>query len=119
MQTESLKAAIVRESYEDRAGREVISVKSALDIIDRLAAEQQKDGEWHLCKDEKPEFAGFGKLYWITAVYRATGLRMTRKAYWHGKWAWQNGKDITESWQVVAWRPYTVPEAYREKGAAE
>lgn len=38
--TEKLKAAIMSESYEDRAGRSVISVKSALDIIDRLAAEQ-------------------------------------------------------------------------------
>ena len=35
-----LKAAIMAESYEDRAGRSVISVKSALDIVDRLAAEQ-------------------------------------------------------------------------------
>lgn len=42
MQTliEKLKAAIMAESYEDRAGRSVISVKSALDIVDRLAAEQ-------------------------------------------------------------------------------
>lgn len=38
--TEKLKAAIMAESYEDRAGRSVISVKSALDIVDRLAAEQ-------------------------------------------------------------------------------
>lgn len=37
---EALKAAIMAESYEDRAGRSVISVKSALDIVDRLAAEQ-------------------------------------------------------------------------------
>lgn len=38
--TEKIKAAIVAESYEDRAGRSVISVKSALDIVDRMAAEQ-------------------------------------------------------------------------------
>lgn len=37
---EKLKAAIIAESYEDRAGRSVISVKSALDIAERLAAEQ-------------------------------------------------------------------------------
>ena len=37
---EVLKAAIMAESYEDRAGRSVISVKSALEVIDRLAAEQ-------------------------------------------------------------------------------
>lgn len=36
---EKLKAAIMAESYEDRAGRSVISVKSALEAIDRLAAE--------------------------------------------------------------------------------
>lgn len=42
--TEKLKAAIMAESYEDRAGRSVISVKSALDIVDRLAAEQPKGG---------------------------------------------------------------------------
>lgn len=42
MQTliEKIKAAIMAESYEDRAGRSVISVKSALDAIDRVAAEQ-------------------------------------------------------------------------------
>ena len=40
---EKLKAAIMAESYEDRAGRSVISVKSALDIADRLAAEQPKE----------------------------------------------------------------------------
>lgn len=37
---EKLKAAIMSESYEDRAGRSVISVKSALEAIDRVAAEQ-------------------------------------------------------------------------------
>lgn len=42
---EALKAAIMSESYEDRAGRSVISVKSALDIIDRLAAEQEEKVE--------------------------------------------------------------------------
>lgn len=36
---EKLKAAIMSESYEDRAGRSVISVKSALEAIDRVAAE--------------------------------------------------------------------------------
>ena len=36
---EKLKAAIMSESYEDRAGRSVISVKSALEVIDRLAVE--------------------------------------------------------------------------------
>ena len=45
MQTliEKLKAAIMAESYEDRAGRSVISVKSALEVIDRLAAENPLD----------------------------------------------------------------------------
>ena len=75
---DKIKEGIMSEAYEDRAGRAVISVKGALEIIDRLAAGQ---GGWHLCKDEKPVTEGFGKLYWITAVYRATGLRMTRKAY--------------------------------------
>lgn len=44
MQTliEKIKAAIMAESYEDRAGRSVISVKSALEAIDRLAAEQEE-----------------------------------------------------------------------------
>lgn len=42
---EGLKAAIMAESYEDRAGRSVISVKSALDIADRLAAEQEEKVE--------------------------------------------------------------------------
>ena len=37
---EKLKTSIMSESYEDRAGRSVISVKSALEAIDRLAAEQ-------------------------------------------------------------------------------
>lgn len=36
---EKLKASIMSESYEDRAGRSVISVKSMLDAIDRVAAE--------------------------------------------------------------------------------
>ena len=40
---EKLKAAIMSEAYEDRAGRSVISVKSALEVIDWLAAEQPKD----------------------------------------------------------------------------
>ena len=40
---EDLKVAIMAESYEDRAGRSVISVKSALDIVDRLAAEQEEE----------------------------------------------------------------------------
>lgn len=40
---EKLKASIMSESYEDRAGRSVISVKSALEVIDRLAAEQPKE----------------------------------------------------------------------------
>lgn len=51
---EKLKAAIMSESYEDRAGRSVISVKSALDIVDRLAAEQPKGG-WIYCSEKMPE----------------------------------------------------------------
>lgn len=42
----ALKTAIMAEFYEDRAGRSVISVKSVLDIVDRLAAEQPKNGGW-------------------------------------------------------------------------
>lgn len=73
--TEKLKAAIIAESYEDRAGRSVISVKSALDIVDRLAvidnvekfgtcwpderlaAEQEelKDSGWIPCSERLPE----------------------------------------------------------------
>lgn len=34
---EEIKKGIIAESYEDRAGRSVISVKSALEVIDRLA----------------------------------------------------------------------------------
>lgn len=54
---EKLKAAIMAESYEDRAGRSVISVKSALEAIDRLAAEQTKDGclIWHNAKKPQSE----------------------------------------------------------------
>lgn len=58
---EALKAAIMAESYEDRAGRSVISVKSALDIVDRLAAEQPKGGwipftEREMDEEEKENF---------------------------------------------------------------
>ena len=46
---EQLKAAIIAESYEDgtkeMAYRSVISVKSALEAIDRVAAEQEEQHE--------------------------------------------------------------------------
>lgn len=62
---EKLKAAIMAESYEDgtkeMAYRSVISVKSALDIVDRLAAEQPKGGwipftEREMDEEEKENF---------------------------------------------------------------
>lgn len=37
-----LKENILASSYEDRAGRSVISVKTLMEIIDQLAAEQSK-----------------------------------------------------------------------------
>lgn len=64
MQTliEQLKAAITAESYEDRAGRSVISVKSALDIVDRLAAEQpEEDRRWILCSERMPSSEEYQK----------------------------------------------------------
>jgi len=38
-----LKENILASSYEDRAGRSVISVKTLMEIIDRLAAEQPEN----------------------------------------------------------------------------
>ena len=55
-----LKENIMASSYEDRAGRSVISVKSVLEIIDQLAAEQTNADRLRAMSDE--ELAGLMKM---------------------------------------------------------
>ena len=48
---EKLKEKIMVSCYEDRAGRSVISVKTLMEIIDQLAAEQP---DWIACSEALP-----------------------------------------------------------------
>lgn len=112
MQTvfERLKESIISESYEDRAGRSVISVKSVLDIVDRLAAEQQKDSGWILCSERLPEIAGYEVLATlenaigqrrVTVIFTGYGINPP----WHC-----NHKEFDLAmWKVIAWKPLPAP----------
>ena len=48
-----LKENILASCYEDRAGRSVISVKTLMEIIDRLAAEQPEQPEGYQSREGK------------------------------------------------------------------
>ena len=105
MQTliEMLKAAIMAESYEDRAGRSVISVKSALEAIDRVAAEQPEGSDWILCEENTPKESGY---------YLATRQEISRVrvCYFSGV-EWYADETALYPMCVIAWR--LLPEAYQ------
>lgn len=77
-----------------------------------------KSGLWIPCSDTGllPEIGDYScKKFWIKLCPKGIDHYFFRKAVWDNcqkKWQWENGKNVSTSYEVVAWREIEYPEPY-------
>lgn len=121
---EEIRKGILNESYEDRAGRSVVSAKSVMQVIDRLAA----GGGWKFCSSGMPpvekevyvlakrKYANGKVKYICTTAYYEDGTVRENDSHW--RWEdvdgeWDEKEDcliIPEGWWE--YRHYNADEVY-------
>jgi hypothetical protein len=102
-------------------------VKEAADTIEELSAKlananmerstaYYNDG-WIPCSERLPEFEIYSvKKLWVTMHRKECYFRFVRQLRWNGcqgVWEWENGKTISDEWEIIAWKPLYIPEPYK------
>ena len=94
-------------------------IYGAIEIVNQLA-EEYNNG-WIICSSgEMPKCGEFDiKKVWVTMHRKGIDFYFTRKVCWnnyHKRWEWENGKEMADVWQVIAWMYIEVPAPYHPKG---
>ena len=102
------------------------SYKDAIRIVNEVAEEYGKDTNvpsndgWIPCSEKTPEFEIYSvtKL-WVTMHRKGCAyyfVRTLRWNGWQGRWEWDNGKQLSDAYEVVAWRQFDVLKPYKPEG---
>lgn len=75
---------------------------------------------WILCSEKTPEFEIYTlKRMWVTMHRKGSNFCFTRKLRWNGyqgRWEWENGKTISNKYEIIAWKPLEIPAPYKPNG---
>ena len=76
-------------------------------------------GKWIPCSERNPEFEIYSvKKLWVTMHRKGWDFRFVRQLRWNGYqgvWEWENGKTISDEWEIIAWKPVYIPEPYKDE----
>ena len=75
---------------------------------------------WIPCSERTPEFEIYRhKSMWTTMTIHEQNYYFVRRVIWNGcdgRWEWDNGKEITSKYQIIAWKPLEIPKPYKPNG---
>ena len=85
-------------------------------------AEEYKVSEmstgWIPCSIKKPDYEIYEvKKLWVTMHRKEVKHCFTRQLTWNGwqgRWEWDNGKPLSDKWEVIAWKLIDIPAPYME-----
>lgn len=84
--------------------------KDAIEIVQEVA----KKYDWIPTADRLPTWDDYGKRFWVTIRCKETGYCTTSKMRWYNLWEYENGKRVSEIFEVIAWKPYKFPAPYQK-----
>lgn len=110
----------------DDSVEEVVTLDKAIEIVNQVAEEYSsseipnKSDGWIPCSEKTPEFEIYSVTrLWVTMHRKGCGFYFVRTLRWNGyqgRWEWDNGKTLSDAYEVVAWREMVVPAPYQPKG---
>ena len=97
---------------------EELSAKLATANMERSTA-YYNDG-WIPCSEKTPEFEKYTLIpMWVTMRKKDGTCRFVTRLKWngyHGRWEWNNGKTVSDTWEIIAWQKVNYPAPYQPKG---
>ena len=69
---------------------------------------------WIPTADRLPTWDDYAKRFWVTIRCKETGYCTTNKMRWYNLWEYENGKRVSDIFEVIAWKPYEVPAPYQK-----
>lgn len=79
----------------------------------------ESDG-WIPCEIKTPEFEIYSvERLWVTMHRKGCNYYFVRTLRWNGcqgRWEWDNGKTLSDAYEVVAWRQFDVLKPYKPEG---
>ena len=98
----------------------------AIEIVNQVAEEYVSEinvgnnNDWIPCSEKTPEFEKYTiTRLWVTMHRKECNFYFVRILRWNGierKWEWENGKTLSGSYEVVAWRRIDALTPYKPKG---
>jgi hypothetical protein len=76
------------------------------------ALEAQQDDKWVPCEERLPELE-YIKNIWVTARKKGYDHRIVMRIRWdYRRFQHPNGKEISDTWEILAWKLTEYPEPY-------
>ena len=91
-----------------------VGIVRGINIAKEIVQEVAKDGGWIPTADRLPTWDDYAKRFWVTIRCKETGYCTTNKMRWYNLWEYENGKRVSEIFEVIAWKPYEVPAPYQK-----
>ena len=95
-------------------------VEHCIEIVKEVATEYNNG--WIPCSDTQkcPNVSKWcARYFWVTLRRTSSKILFTEKLRWIGylnRWEWCNGRELSNDYEVIAWREYFSPEPYQPKG---
>lgn len=75
---------------------------------------------WIPCDIKTPYFEIFEcRKIWVTMRKKGHKFCFSRQLRWNGydgRWEWDNGKNVSDEYEILAWKPLDIPAPYQPKG---
>lgn len=95
------------------------AIDQCKEIVQEVADE---NNGWIPCSDTQkcPNVSKWcARYFWVTLRRTSSKILFTEKLRWIGymnRWEWCNGRELSNDYEVIAWREYFSPEPYKQKG---
>ena len=104
----------------------LVYMNTAIEIVNQVAEEvavskkETTNDGWIPCSEKTPEFEIYSVTrLWVTMHRKGCGFYFVRTLRWNGcqgRWEWDNGKTLSDAYEVVAWRQFDVLKPYKPEG---
>ena len=78
------------------------------------------DNRWIPLSEKTPEYDEHTLVpMWVTMRHKDGSYSYVRKIKWNGyqdRWEWNNGKTLSDEWEIIAWKKIKYPKPYEAKG---
>ena len=107
-------------TYKQVAWERDIAIEQLHELEYEFGQKIHSSDGWIPCSEKTPEFEIYAiKRMWVTMHKKGCGFHFSRQLRWNGcmgRWEWENGKTVSDGYEIVAWKPVDIPAPYQPKG---